>query len=266
MAVIVQDYAPLIALCHSRWVIPALAELYSLQGSKLVTLSNRLDIAQTTARRALDRAITLGYARRNTGYGHPLRPEFLCTPHGSRIASRCIGLLGSIEASGQSELCARKWSVPILVALANGSARFGELSALLDGVSDRALAIGLRELTDGGLIQREVIDEHPPGVTYRLTPSGQAIATAGAPLSREDAREAREILTDLDPGLWRLQRDYAMLYYVPCRVIAAECHSVLGHSDTAAYIFDDLLADPGMPRELRTVVVSERTRVLGNNR
>ena len=63
------------------------------------------------------------------------------------------------------------------------------------------------------------------------------------------------------PALWRMRRDYAMPYYVGCRIIAAECHAVLGQADTAGYIFDHLLMDPAMPRQLRSRIEIERTRV-----
>ncbi len=186
MATLVTDYTPLIALTHARWVIPAIAELHSQRGSKLVTLANRLAVAQTTARRALDRAISLGYARRNTGYGHPLRPEYLCTPRGTRIAPRCLALLAAIEGLPEpaQETCAFKWSIPILAALHAAPARFGELRAAL-GITDRALSLTLRELDATGLIERRVRTEHPPSVVYRVPGGGHSIATAASGLARD---------------------------------------------------------------------------------
>ena len=42
-------------------------------------LQRRLDVTRDSLRRALDALIALGYVRRNEGYGHPLRPEYLIT-------------------------------------------------------------------------------------------------------------------------------------------------------------------------------------------
>ncbi len=187
MGVVVQDLTPLIELCHSRWVIPVIGELGSLAGAKLVTLANRLEIAQTTARRALDRAIALGWVRRNTGYGHPLRPEYLCTHKGSRISPRCVGLVASIEGAAATNLCARKWSIPILASIQGGAARFGELRNTLAPASDRALSLALRELNEGALIERLVQTEYPPAVSYRLTSVGTTIALAATSLGRDAA-------------------------------------------------------------------------------
>src|SRR5215213_11761735 len=80
--------AALIALFHHRWAPPALAELARRDGVRFVELQNRLGVGRESLRRALDALLELGYARRNPGYGHPLRPEYLVTEPGAAAVRR----------------------------------------------------------------------------------------------------------------------------------------------------------------------------------
>ena len=109
-------------------------------------------------------------------------PSSTCAHKGSRISPRCVGLVASIEGADVTELCARKWSIPILVALGSGLARFGELRSVLAPASDRARSLALRELSQGGLIERVVVDEYTLGVAYQVKSPGRAIARAGRSL------------------------------------------------------------------------------------
>ena len=62
-----------------------------------------------------------------------------------------------------------KWKCEILWHLSYGVKRFGELRRSLPGITHQMLALRLRELEAVGLVQREVYDEVPPRVEYRLT-------------------------------------------------------------------------------------------------
>ena len=66
-------------LVHHRWNIAIVAELHRSNGAKFVTLANRLELGHSTLKRCLNALIDLGLVRRNPGYGHPLRPEYLLT-------------------------------------------------------------------------------------------------------------------------------------------------------------------------------------------
>ncbi|WP_029905155.1 helix-turn-helix domain-containing protein [Prevotella sp. 10(H)] len=67
-----------------------------------------------------------------------------------------------------------KWSILILMALSeNGTMRFNELSACIDGISLKVLTSTLRALEDDGFIIRTVFPEVPPKVEYELTTVGQ---------------------------------------------------------------------------------------------
>jgi len=73
-----------------------------------------------------------------------------------------------------------KWSVLIIIALAERPHRFGELKRAIEDISQRMLTQTLRDLQADGLIEREVFPTAPPGVEYRLSPLGKSFL---APLS-----------------------------------------------------------------------------------
>jgi DNA-binding HxlR family transcriptional regulator len=80
------------------------------------------------------------------------------------------------------ELVGRRWNGAILLALARGFRRFGEINAQVDGLSDRLLSQRLKQLDDAGLVQRTVIPTTPVQVRYELTDRGLRLITALQPL------------------------------------------------------------------------------------
>ena len=68
-----------------------------------------------------------------------------------------------------------KWSMQVVMELANGSRRFSELKRALDGVSQRMLTLTLRGLERDGLISRHVTPTIPPRVDYALTDLGVSL-------------------------------------------------------------------------------------------
>ncbi len=53
-----------------------------------------------------------------------------------------------------------------------GTKRFGELKALIPGITQRMLVNQLRELEDDAIVHREVYPVVPPKVEYSLTEHG----------------------------------------------------------------------------------------------
>ena len=68
-----------------------------------------------------------------------------------------------------------KWSMQVVMQLADGAKRFSELKRALDGVSQRMLTLTLRGLERDGLISRHVTPTIPPRVDYELTEIGQSL-------------------------------------------------------------------------------------------
>ncbi|NKY09536.1 winged helix-turn-helix transcriptional regulator [Cellulomonas hominis] len=75
-----------------------------------------------------------------------------------------------------------KWGVLVLVALSEGTLRWGELRRLVEGISEKMLASTLRTLESDGLVLREATPSIPPRVDYSLTPLGRDLATHLLPL------------------------------------------------------------------------------------
>lgn len=166
----------LIALFHHRWAVPVLAELERQRGSRFAALVGILGLGRESLRRTLDALIALGLVERNPGYGHPLRPEYVLTPHGAEVAARCRRLLDAL--GDEREVALRKWSLPVLVALGRAG-RFSELRAELPGITPRALALALKDLQAAGLVERVVEDtSYPPTVRYAATAAAQPLQRA----------------------------------------------------------------------------------------
>lgn len=168
----------LVELCHHRWSLPVLAEIGRTPGSRFATLSGRLGVTGESLRRTLASLQEQGLVARNPGYGHPLRPEYLPTERGRRLAPRVSALLGLLE--GHEDIGLKKWSLPVLAEL-DCPRRFSELRARLP-VTARGLAIALRDLEDAGLVLRRVTDDRPPQTRYEATGAGRAIANAARSL------------------------------------------------------------------------------------
>jgi DNA-binding HxlR family transcriptional regulator len=66
-----------------------------------------------------------------------------------------------------------KWSVLVIVMLADGPRRFNELKRMVDGVSQRMLTLTLRGLERDGHVTRTVFPTIPPRVDYALTEQGR---------------------------------------------------------------------------------------------
>jgi DNA-binding HxlR family transcriptional regulator len=165
---------------NRRWALPVIVELHRSQGCKFVTLVNVLGVGRETLRETLEALLDAGLVARNPGYGHPMRPEYVLTARGLRLAPVAERLLEELERRNALELGLKKWSLPILVALGRES-RFGELRSRLTPVTPRALTLALKALVQAGLVERRIHEAFPPATSYRLTSSGR-------PLSRLAAR------------------------------------------------------------------------------
>jgi DNA-binding HxlR family transcriptional regulator len=166
----------LVALFHNRWSVPILAELHRQRGSRFVTLSRTLGLSRESLRRTLAALIDGGLVGQNPGYGHPLRPEYVLTRAGERIAGACRPLVEQLRRGNLEEIGLKKWSMPVVFALAEGPLRFSELREQLEGVSPRALALALKDLETAELVDRRVTDDYPPATVYRLTRMGRPLA------------------------------------------------------------------------------------------
>lgn len=68
-----------------------------------------------------------------------------------------------------------KWSVSVLLAVANGINRPGALERHIAGISTKVLSERLRKLAAYGLIRKQSFAEVPPRTEYSLTESGRKL-------------------------------------------------------------------------------------------
>ena len=174
----------LVALFHNRWSVPILAELHRQRGSRFATLARMLGMNRESLRRTLAALIEGGLVGRNPGYGHPLRPEYVLTRRGDRIAARSRPLVDLLRARGLEEVGLKKWSMPVVYALSDEPLRFSELRDRLEGISPRALTLALKELESAGIVERRVTDDYPPATSYRLAADARHLASLVGELVR----------------------------------------------------------------------------------
>ncbi len=163
----------LMALFRRRWACPVMAELHSAQGAKFVSLVHALGANPGSIRQTLDELIDLGWIRRNPGFGHPLRPEYILTRRGERLAPTCARLDQAVRQTGAQEIALRKWSMPTLYVVGDGPTRFTEVTDALPSATDRAVSIALKDLSAATMIARHLVDGPPPGSIYGATTIGE---------------------------------------------------------------------------------------------
>ena len=88
----------------------------------------------------------------------------------------------ALEVRVAADLLERRWLIQVVIAAHAGAVRFNEFGASVVGISPRMLASRLRDLERAGIIERNVIPDSPPGVEYRLTERGRALAPIVAAL------------------------------------------------------------------------------------
>jgi DNA-binding HxlR family transcriptional regulator len=92
------------------------------------------------------------------------------TPVRDSLPTQCTE--GHSELRSVLDRVGDKWSVLVIVLLAEGPTRYSEVHRVLPGISQRMLTLTLRNLERDGLVVRTVYAEVPPRVDYRLSALG----------------------------------------------------------------------------------------------
>jgi DNA-binding HxlR family transcriptional regulator len=90
-------------------------------------------------------------------------------PTGAHLSGSCKAVSGILSRIGD------KWSVLVVMLLADGPKRFNEMKKLVGGISQRMLTLTLRGLERDGLVTRTVFPTIPPRVDYELTQLGHSL-------------------------------------------------------------------------------------------
>lgn len=156
-----------IELVQHRWSIPILAETHRLGGARFAAYRGHLGISRDALTSTLGYLIEHGLIERNTGYGHPLRPEYIATRRGHMIGPSCVELHDCIRQLNVEGVVLRKWSLPVLGAVHVEPGNFASLRRDLRPITPRALSKSLSDLSAAALLRQ---DSNPS--RYRLCPSG----------------------------------------------------------------------------------------------
>jgi DNA-binding HxlR family transcriptional regulator len=92
-----------------------------------------------------------------------LGPDSNHLPREYRIAAEVISLIGD------------KWTVLVIVRIADGRTRFSQLQRDIGGISQKMLASTLKALERDGFVSRTVFPIIPPRVEYELTDLGRML-------------------------------------------------------------------------------------------
>ena len=104
------------------------------------------------------------------------------------------GQLGHLVIDALLDHVMSKWGVLVLMALTEGTIRWGELRRTVEGISEKMLASTLRTLEKDGLVARRSYPEVPPRVEYSLTPLGDELLELMMPLMAWVGANAGEIV------------------------------------------------------------------------
>lgn len=163
-----------ISLCSKAWTLQVLAYMHSQCDPRISPMTHHLSASRTSISAALRYLVELGYLRKNSGHGHPLRPAYVFTPKGKDAAAWASQLNNMLEPA-QWKIARRTWALPIL-RVTSPESRFGELRSKLSPVTDRALSETLKMLSENHWLRRCVDVEHvPPSVSYIPEGTGEIL-------------------------------------------------------------------------------------------
>ncbi|UOQ51746.1 winged helix-turn-helix transcriptional regulator [Hymenobacter cellulosivorans] len=116
-------------------------------------------------------------------------------PQLTPVASEAAAVLGEIlqPVTDALYVLQGKWKLPILLALAPGTKRFGELTKALPTITDRMLSKELKELEANLLITRSVIEGVPVKVEYALTDHGISLHDVIIELQKWGLRHRKKV-------------------------------------------------------------------------
>ena len=94
------------------------------------------------------------------------------------------GLSAATEADAPQGACVERpilsrlgerWTLEVIITLADGPLRFTHLKRAIPGISQRMLTVRLRELERDGILTRTHYPVIPPRVEYALTRLGESL-------------------------------------------------------------------------------------------
>jgi DNA-binding HxlR family transcriptional regulator len=165
-------------LANGRWTVPVLALLAEENGSRFARLVGALGVPRESLARTLDHLAASGWVVRNTGHGHPLRPEYVLSAGGEEAGAAAARMMAVRRCLELPPASLPRWSLPILGEVEKDWARFSGLRAVLAPVTPRALSLNLQQMVAANLIARRVEQTYPPAPLYGLAQAGRLLVAS----------------------------------------------------------------------------------------
>ncbi|MBL4597014.1 MAG: winged helix-turn-helix transcriptional regulator [Robiginitomaculum sp.] len=165
----------IILLTKKRWALPVLAVLAEGFHPRAYPLAQQLGGSRAAITQAILYLTELGLLTRHAGHGHPLRPELALTDKAKILAPAAVLAWRRMQENKiLIPIYLQRWAFPVL-ACAVAPTKYAELRRGLP-VTDRALSMSLKSLTQVNLLHREIdTQQYPPASYYRATPLGRRI-------------------------------------------------------------------------------------------
>jgi DNA-binding HxlR family transcriptional regulator len=165
-------------LGEGRWAVPVLALLADEKGARFARLAAALAVPRESLARTLVQLTESGWVARNSGHGHPLRPEYVLTLTGLEVGAACARMMAVRRRLGLAPSNLPRWSLPILGEVERDWARFTDLRAALAPVTPRALSLNLQQMIAGSLLARRIEPDFPPTARYGLGGPGRELVAS----------------------------------------------------------------------------------------
>ncbi|MEO0496368.1 MAG: winged helix-turn-helix transcriptional regulator [Pseudomonadota bacterium] len=171
------DINEIVNLTSRAWALPLLAALHRGVAGRQAALIHATGAGRTAFRQSLDHLLDAKMLERNSGHGHPLRPEFRLTAKGEQFAAIAHQIERLAPGAGGQTLLRRAWTLPVLASTQH-PLRFTEIKRRLPPITDRALSLSLQRLEAASWMARDVdVRARPARSIYRARGSGLEIGT-----------------------------------------------------------------------------------------
>lgn len=172
------DINLLVKVTSRAWALNVLALLYSGTLGRQASLLLATGAGRTALAQSLSHLVDLKLLERNSGHGHPLRPEYCLTVAGMEFAKMAEGINQVAGLSNDLFLLRRAWTIPIL-AVSQKPIYFGQFKKHLGTITDRALSQSLKQLEECKWLDREIdISQRPIRPLYRAANLGAQVSMA----------------------------------------------------------------------------------------
>ena len=172
------DINTLVKITSRAWSLKILALMHEGVPGRQAPLLTASQASRTAFGASLTHLVDLQLLERNSGHGHPLRPEFRLTVDGVQAAKIASNIIDAVPRPAETKILRKSWTVPTL-AVIESPRHFIEIKSDLSSITDRALSHSLSLLHEREWLRRDVdVSKRPLRPTYRATNIGVHISQA----------------------------------------------------------------------------------------